>query len=390
MANSNEDQGKLERRRQVLAAHGARGKTVGELLEFNQCRVDPDCSAPSLPLDDEPHLEAWRDYAEDARDLGAWRVLRPRFAQLQFPIREGMSGEEAYRRATRRGEIPVDAGDGEGLQLASPDELVLEIHPSLGGTIPILSTSDRADFVVLVRAFTARGEPAPVPDSMGACLVSGLNNWDRIRRYRRSWETADPANSKAGAWTAEFRRLVPRKEIYQDRFIILSRGPYSNVAADEMGLDEPEWIEQSYRIRREHECTHYFTLRIFGRIQHNVLEEIVADFVGTIHGFGEYRSEAALRFLGLEMFPTFHPGGRLEVYRGDPPISDGAFDVVKTLSVAAVRNLAGLAGRIPDLEGGSHTLAAMVYTLTPLTLEELAADDAVERIEDAIAAGSSD
>jgi hypothetical protein len=331
-----------------------------------------------LPLEDEPHLEAWRSYAGDAQRDGAWNALRPRFAQLQFGIREGLSDDETYRRATRRGEFPDEAVPG--LDLRDPDGLTLEIHPSLAGTVPILTAGNRDDFVALVRAFTARGEPAPVPDSMGACMVSGFNNWDRISRYRERWEAADPAHLAPGAWGAEFKRIIPNKELYQDRFVILSRGAYSNVAAVEMGMAQAAWIEASYRIRREHECTHYFSLRVFSRLQHNVLEEIIADLVGTIHGFGEYRPEAMLRFLGLDRFPEFRPGGRLEVYRGDPPVSDAAFSVLSSLAHRAILNLREVCAATAVVRGEPAALAALVFAMTPMTLEELAAEDGAERI----------
>ena len=60
---------------------------------------------------------------------------------------------------------------------------------------------------------------------MGACIVKGLNNWDRIAAHRAKWERDQPGGATESAWNDEFRRLVPRKELYQDRFIILSRGP---------------------------------------------------------------------------------------------------------------------------------------------------------------------
>ena len=64
---------------------------------------------------------------------------------------------------------------------------------------------------------------------MGACMVAGYNNWDRIRRYRQQWSRKNPTNSGKLAWQQEFIRLIPQKHLYHDRFIILSNGVYSNV-----------------------------------------------------------------------------------------------------------------------------------------------------------------
>jgi hypothetical protein len=372
---------RTDRRRAALIGHGADGAVIEELLTRNRCLVDSGRSIPDFPLADEPHLVAWRRYVEEAGRVGAWAALRPRFPQLQFPIRSGISRDERYRQATLRGQFPATDVFQE-LRLESPDRLDLQLHPSIAGTVPILSTDQREDFVVLVRAFSARNEPIGVPDSMGACLVSGFNNWDRIGTYRAEWQAADPAHSSPDAWSVEFRRLLPRKQLYQDRFIILSGGPYSNVAAPDLGLGENDWLECSLKIRREHECTHYFSVRMFGLLQHNVLEELVADFVGTIRGFGRYRADAALRFLGLEAFPGYRAGGRVENYRGDPPISDAAFEVMCSLTHAAVQTLVRVADFSNQLAAGHESLARLVFALTTLTLEELASEDALERIDE--------
>lgn len=367
-----------ELRRSVLAAAGATDAVAEELLAYNRNRFEPQrfLSLPALPLADEPHLEAWRAYREDAVDRGLWTVLREAIVQLRFPIRAGMSASDTYTAATRRGVIPAEPEDAEGPHVERPDALELVLHPSIAGTVPILIPGERHDFETLAQALTARNEPITVPASMGACMVSGLANWDRIRRYRRAWEAAGEGRDDE-AWRAEFRALIGRKELYQDRLIILSRGPYSNVRASDIGEEESAWLEHSLLIRREHECTHYFTLRALGGLQHNLLEELIADYVGLVRGIGRFDAPLALRFLGLEAFPAFRPGGRMANYRGTPPLSDEAFGVLGTLVHAAVLSLDSFHRRCtagPSLE----ELARNVITLTSLTLEELASPRAVE------------
>src|SRR5262249_24175708 len=159
------------------------------------------------------------------------------------------------------------------LVLEAPAELILTVEPTIAGRIPIIVTGPREDFVALVRALTERNEPAPVPTSMGACIVSGLNNWDRVARYRAQCEATGGiagAGARGEAWTAEFRAFASQKSRYQDRGIILSRGPYSAVSAAQAGLPEADWLDRSLIIRREHECTHYFTYRVFGAMRNNL------------------------------------------------------------------------------------------------------------------------
>jgi hypothetical protein len=364
------DAGDSTFRRHVLAAFGAAGAVADELLTYNggvPARLDP-AARVRLPLPPEPHLEAWEAYAAEARIRGAWAVLEERLVQLRFPVREGISQSEAYRRATRQGLPPDDPG---GLGLRDPGRLRLWVHASLAGPVPVLHTPDRGDFELLVQALSARNEPEPVPASMGACIVAGFNNWDRVHRYRRQWEEEDPAHALREAWDEEFRRLVPRKELYQDRFLILSDGPYSNVSAEELGLSPEEWGRLSLAIRLQHECTHYLTLRLFGHLGDCLLDEVAADYAGLVAACGHYRADWFLRFVGLEAFPRYRKGGRLENYRGRPPLSDEAFAVLQALVQSAAENLQRL-----DSAWGPADRAPLVLALCCSTVEELASEQA--------------
>ncbi len=365
-------------RRQVLAALGARGGVVDELLVFNA----PTLGAGdrtwelSFPLEDEAHLVVWREYAADAAARGAPAALAARFPQLGFPIGEGVSRTPEYLAATRRGDF---AGSSVALDLLAPHEVTLKIHPCLGGRVPVLTAARREDFVALVRALSARNEPVAVPDSMGACLVAGITNWDRVRRYREAWRASHPQAGE-GEWRQEFAALAGRKELYQDRFIILAHGPYSGLEAGAVGLAPGVWDARSLVLRRAHECTHYLTLRVFGRLQHNVLEELVADFAGLVEAFGEYRADLARAFLGIEALPHLRPGGRLANYRGSPPLSEGAFAVEARLAEAAIDVLAAIAAQAGAALSAPQFLGSLICSLVPLSLEELLLPEVQEKL----------
>jgi hypothetical protein len=363
-------------RAQVLAQFGARGPVVEELLTYNDnTPTPPDPSLGlSFPLPPQPHLAAWEGYAADAKDRSAWEVLRQRLPQLCFPVREGISQTEAYRSATRKGVPPETLYEATGLALQSPNSLRLWIHMSLAGPVPVLCTADRADFCRLVQALSCRNEPEPVPASMGACLVSGFNNWDRVRHYRERWARQRPAAGPA-AWADEFRRLLPHKALYQDLFLILSEGNYSNVAPADMGLSVEDWQRFSQVIRLEHECTHYLTLRLFSSARPHALDELLADYAG-IAACGRYRADWLLRFAGLEGFPPYRAGGRLENYRGQPPLSDAAFQVMGALVKTVAESLERWDARWVPRPSEPRRQADLLIALYQSTLEELAAPDA--------------
>jgi hypothetical protein len=368
----------------LLGSYGATASEVEELLAYNDNVFDRSFArAPTLPLPAEPHVAAWERYAREVTEIGAFKALQRRLVQLRFPIRKGISNTDAYRAATLRGTSTQGMTEASGLNLANPDDLRLRVHPSPAGPIPVLTPGGREDFVALVRALTRKNEPAPVPESMGACMVAGFNNWDRIREYRRRWEEEGGDRSEA-AWQEEFRRLVPRKGLYQDRFLILSTGPYSNVAAGEIGLSSLDWRETSTTIRLEHECTHYFTLRVFGSMRNNLFDELIADYMGITAAAGRYRADWFLRFMGLESFPAYREGGRLQNYRGRPPLSEGAFGVLRALVRNTAENLRRASDGLGFLPGTPEERAGVLLALCSFRMEDLAAPDAPAIVSEAV------
>jgi hypothetical protein len=359
----------------ILFAYGASMEAVGELLAYNADRLsdNPGAPPPQLPLSSELHIEAWQKYALEAQQSGLWPTLKRHLVQLNFPIRQGMSQHEDYQAAARRGAPVKTLAAATGLELAQPQQLQLHLHPTPAGVVPILVAAERRDFVSLVQAFTRRNEPEPLPDSMGACIVSGYNNWSRIAELRRRWEAETATDAGPANWALEFRRaILPFKAFYQDTFILLSAGPYSGVAAPSMGMTDEAWRQHSLTIRREHECAHYLTYRLFGSMRNHLLDELIADYYGIVGAIGHYRADWFLRFMGLEAFPEYRPGGRLENYRGEPPLSDNAFRLLQRLVKDSAENLAHFDQTVTVESGAVEKRAYLVMALASLTLEETA------------------
>lgn len=372
----------LKLRTQVLQEHGATEAEVQELLSYNEneFRHGSD-SLDQLSLPDEPHIAVWQEYVEQAQIQGVLPTLASYLVQLQFPIESGISQTPEYRAATRKGQFPSQSSPG--VKLEAPEALQLFLHPTLAGSIPVIATGTRADFVSLIQALTKRNEPVPIPDAMGACIIGGYNNWDRVHRYRQQWEAQHP-NATEQDWLQEFSNLIPQKERYQDRFIILSPGPYSNLQATDLGLSESQWQAFSFRIRLEHECTHYFTRRCFQSMRNNALDELIADYQGIVGAIGYYRANWFLSFVGLEAFPAYREGGRLESYRGDPPLSAGAFRVLQSLVKSASEQIEKFDQTYLSSERSPEERLAMLLSLTTLTLEELASEDSYSFLENSM------
>lgn len=369
----------------VLRSLGADPATADELLRYNENVFRTPSPLPSFPLGDESFVPVWEEYAEESQRAGSISPLTKILVQLRFPIAEGMSQNADYLAATKRLMDPQGMPSATGLNLRSPERCRVVVHSTLAGRIPILVVGGREDFVSLVQALTCRNEPAPIPNSMGACMVAGFNNLHRIRGLREQWEQENPALAGEEGWKQEFQRIIPRKELYQDRFILLSEGPYSNVSAADLGLQSAGWRELSLVIRREHECTHYFTRRVFSRMRDNLMDELLADYAGIVGARGSYSAEWFLRFLGLERYPQYREGGRFQNYRGEPALSDRAFALLGGLVKSAAESVEefdrGRGARMRDAQGRAHVL----LTLASLTLEELASAQGPEMISQRLA-----
>lgn len=341
---------------------------------FNQEGVLP---WERIPPQDELFIGAWEEYVKEAASNGGFAVLRERLLQLQFPVQDGISFTEAYRRATLKGLDVGSKREVTGTLLEAPAEVKLELYQTWAGKIPIIFTSNRADFVTLVRVLAHKNEPVSIPPSMGACLVKGFNNWDRIKKYRAEWERKVGGSFNQDIlWNLEFQRIKSSRQLYQERFLILTDNEYSNVPAEMLGLMKVQWRHLSYIIRREHEATHYYTLRFMGSAKNHLLDEFIADYMGIVAACGQYKAQWFLCFLGLENSPTFRPEGRLANYLQATSLSEEAFALLIQYIVKAAVNVESFSNkygaRIYSAEGRYRMLLAM----SKLNLTMLASEDA--------------
>ena len=360
-----------------------------ELKRSLELHFDPSVfsSLQKLPPPDEGHVAIWRRWENEAQNEGVYEVLRRYLPQLRFPVRQGMSQDPEYRRATLQGQDPSNLAAATGLELEDPEAVELTLYPSVAGTIPLLIVRKRPEFLALVRALGKRNEPVPLPDSMGALMIAGFNNWNRLEQLRRDFEAAKAEERQAGTWSEAFARIKEKPELYQDRFILLSDGPYSAVPAAELGLEDQVWRAKSLILRRDHECAHYATRRLFGSMRNHLHDELIADYSGIVAAEGYFRADWFLRFVGLDQ-ETPREGARALIYRCVPPLSDAAFEIFCAHVRAAARQVEifdhQLFGRTPE-RSLADRLAGLV-ALVSLRLDEMAVPSAAERLAEAATA----
>ncbi len=290
----------------------------------------------SLSLGDDESVPIWEDYWLQSKRIGVFETLKRNLVQLQFPVRKNISQSTAYRDATLKGVLTDSMTAATGLQLKDTSSLKFFIYESFAGKIPVVVATNHEDFVSLIQALTCRNEPVQIPDSMGAAMIKGLNNWDRIRRLKAEWIK----NNSSESWRQEFQKnILPNRNFYQDKLIVLSKKPYSGVAAKHFGISEEEWLEHSLKIRLEHECAHLYTLSTFGSMANNMHDELLADYMGITKVTGTFKSDWFLRCLGLKNYPQYREGGRFQNYLNNPPLSNEAVIVLRTIVRNAAINL---------------------------------------------------
>jgi len=203
-------------------------------------------------------------------------------------------------------------------------------------------------------------------------MISGYNNWDRISSLRKEWAKKNPG----GNWDEEFKRIIPQPELYKDKFVLISRGYYSAVNPRAVGISEEEWNDISVKIRMGHEYTHYFTKRVLLSMRNNALDEILADFAGIVYAAGEYKPDWFFTFMGLENYPNYRDGGRLQNYISSPPLSPASFKILQALVKKAVSNIAEFTKQ--QSIQLKQNIFKVILTLSCFTLEELASANTLD------------
>lgn len=191
--------------------------------------------------------------------------------------------------------------------IGSPeDSVAIEHTPE--GDVTVVTLAERKDFETFLQIMLYHCEPEPILPSVGAMTLNGLVNWAKIRRHKEAFLK----EHLLWAWGDEFKAFTSRPENYRDTMIVLTRGPYSNLPAEEAGFSPETWMDISQTIRTYHECTHVICRRRYpGKI--DVLQdEIIADCIGLLAALGRYDVPLAGKFLGVT--PEGYTGGRLAHY----------------------------------------------------------------------------
>ena len=233
------------------------------------------------------------------------RALAKKYYGLYLPVEKGMSQSPWYRQYVLAGK-PENTEELPGFTGSEQDEIFPFSTPA--GEVEVIYLERREDFELFLQKLAYRCEPEPIRPDVGAMMISGVINWEKIESHKRKY--LEKGNLD---WKEEFRRFTSRPENFKDRVLILSGGPYSNYPAQKAGYTPEEWKQISIDIRMYHECTHYVCRNRWPEKKETVLDEVLADAVGLLGATGRYDRRLALEFLGVAEDGTY-TGGRLGAY----------------------------------------------------------------------------
>lgn len=241
--------------------------------------------------------------------------LANRYRGLYLPVEAGMSQSLRYRQCVLQGR-PQEGQTPVGFLGSEEDTLTL--FPTPEGEVETIYLEHREDFELFLQKLRHRCEPVEIPREVGAMLISGVINWEKIDDRRAAYLDAGGVS-----WREEFKRFTSRPENYKDRVLVLSGGPYSGYSAKAAGYSPEEWKRISVDIRRYHECTHYVCQLRYPGQQNTILDEVLADAVGLLGATGAYDRRLALAFLGVTPDGSY-TGGRLSAYVSGDALPEAA------------------------------------------------------------------
>ena len=222
-----------------------------------------------------------------------------------FPISPGVSKTAEYKDAVYRGK---DYAGALGYSLSEKDRFICVDTPV--GQAEVLLLHNREDFEKCACALGNRCEPRELPKSVGAFMIGGLINWEKVRSHLEKHKECEMFG-----WI-DWERMRSTGCDYKDKIILLSSGYYSGISPETMGLSEDAWTEKSITIRMYHEIAHFVCRTLHPKEIDAIRDEIFADMIGLVAAFGHYDVEMAKTFLGIHD-TTVSENARLRYYLKD-------------------------------------------------------------------------
>lgn len=358
-------------RKNILLKKGASEAEINELLEFNSGIFDYSNleTEISFPLDDELFIKSWRNYEEEAKSIGVFPVIRKAIPHLNFPINDKIADNPEYKDAVLYANIKNERLKSNDLELVAPVNFQMAIVPTDAGSIPLLYIPERKDFIAVYSAVKNSNNPMTVPDKLTSALIRDIRNSERINQYKERFMKKKSLMNLNTTWRDEFSKLLLKKELYLDSFIIISGGNAANVKPEDAGYPKDEWNAVSIVINREKAILQYYMKRIFQVEKLHPYLELIAFYHALKIATKKFSADLLIKLMLPDTDkPTDIPA--CGIGASEFKLSPNICDILRKLIIASAENLEAFE-KIYSNELANHDPNLLLISLTYITLEEL-------------------
>lgn len=363
---------KKDLRKNVLKKVGAADYDIDLLLDFNSDLFDYSSLQGEItfPLEDELFIKTWKKYESDAASLGVFPVIRKACPHLNFPINNKIADSPEYKDAVLYANFTEERLKSNDLGLKEPEKLQLAVIQTDAGSIPMLYVPDRSDFEAIIRAMNHSNTEAEIPAELTSTIIHEFRNSDRISGYRERFLKKRSLMNLNTTWRDEYNKILLKKELYLDTFIIIYGGNASAVSAKEIGLPKEEWLAKSIVIGREKEALKYYMKRIFNVEKPHPYIELIAYYSAVKIAWGSFAADILFKLMipGFEAKSPACGFGALS-----QKLNRETCETIMKLLEKAAQNLEDFE-KIYASELEVNDKNIMLISLTYITIEELASN----------------
>ena len=188
----------------ILRNYTSDSAVIDELIAYTQNKFTEHQKDNRTTIENQPLSSLSDNSLGISKYSSAFEALKTNWVKFHFPIQKGISTHPEYKQATLKGVSVEELTIASGLQLNAPEKLELSTYNSIAGNISLLIVPCDEDFKTIIRALCHQNEPAEIPDSMGAAMIKGVINWNRILSLKEDWRKTNTT----GSWGEYFKNHI--------------------------------------------------------------------------------------------------------------------------------------------------------------------------------------
>ncbi len=245
-----------------------------DFFEYCQPFIGSGNTWPDLPLPEQATDCWWRQWFDKVPETERFNKLRFVLPQLYIKPHNGARSSDIYKRLVLRGDPITPQDQNMRLYLNDENGLKFSLVDHSCGVLPVLSFNNLEDFVSVLCCLANRCEPFEIKSSVHSHAIGGLIHWGLIKDIDRSARA---------------------------QLLLLHNAPYSSLPSKLIPghPSDYEWLDLSHTWRLNHEIAHIYCRQLVGEMRINLLDELLADYIGMRASLGIFSADLFRLGLGL-------------------------------------------------------------------------------------------